>query len=42
MRVTARWGAFREDEGGGEHCHEGTIAWFHQCSFDWLDGVLGI
>jgi hypothetical protein len=32
--------AFREDEGGGEHCHEGAIALFHQRTFDWLDGVL--
>jgi pimeloyl-ACP methyl ester carboxylesterase len=32
--------AFREDEGGGEHCHEGAIALFHQRAFDWLDTVL--
>ncbi|MBY8855584.1 alpha/beta fold hydrolase [Nocardia sp. CA2R105] len=32
---------FREDEGGGEHCHEGATALFHQRTFDWLDGVLG-
>ncbi|WP_020658232.1 alpha/beta hydrolase family protein [Amycolatopsis benzoatilytica] len=31
---------FREAEGGGEHCHEGAIAQFHQCTFDWLDTVL--
>ncbi len=31
---------FREDEGGGEHCHEGAIALFHQHTFDWLDTVL--
>jgi dienelactone hydrolase len=30
---------FREDEGGGEHCHEGAIALFHQRTFDWLDTV---
>jgi dienelactone hydrolase len=32
--------AFREDEGGGEHCHEGAIALWHQRTFDWLDTVL--
>jgi pimeloyl-ACP methyl ester carboxylesterase len=32
--------AFREDEGGGEHCHEGAIALFHQRTFDWLDTSL--
>jgi pimeloyl-ACP methyl ester carboxylesterase len=32
--------SFREDEGGGEHCHVGAIALFHQRTFDWLDGVL--
>jgi pimeloyl-ACP methyl ester carboxylesterase len=32
--------AFREDEGGGEHCHEGAIAQFHQRAFDWLDALL--
>ncbi|MEU5698025.1 alpha/beta hydrolase family protein [Streptomyces aurantiacus] len=31
---------FREDEGGGEHCHEGALSLFHQRSFDWLDTVL--
>ena len=31
---------FREDEGGGEHCHEGALALFHQRTFDWLDTVL--
>ncbi len=31
---------FRENEGGGEHCHEGTLSLFHQRSFDWLDTVL--
>jgi pimeloyl-ACP methyl ester carboxylesterase len=31
---------FREDEGGGEHCHEGAIALWHQRTFDWLDTVL--
>jgi pimeloyl-ACP methyl ester carboxylesterase len=29
--------SFRENEGGGEHCHEGAIALFHQRTFDWLD-----
>ncbi|WP_194926463.1 alpha/beta hydrolase family protein [Catenulispora pinisilvae] len=33
---------FREDEGGGEHCHEGAVALFHQCTFDWLDTVLAV
>jgi pimeloyl-ACP methyl ester carboxylesterase len=33
---------FREDEGGGEHCHEGALALWHQRAFDWLDGVLGV
>ncbi|WP_224403504.1 alpha/beta hydrolase [Pseudonocardia sp. ICBG1034] len=32
---------FREDEGGGEHCHEGALLLFHQRTFDWLDTVLG-
>lgn len=32
--------AFREDEGGGEHCHEGAIALWHQRTFDWLSTVL--
>jgi pimeloyl-ACP methyl ester carboxylesterase len=32
--------AFREDEGGGEHCHEGAIALWHQRAFDWLDTAL--
>lgn len=27
---------FREDEGGGEHCHVGAVALFHQRTFDWL------
>ena len=31
---------FPEDEGGGEHCHEGTTSLFHQRTFDWLDTVL--
>jgi pimeloyl-ACP methyl ester carboxylesterase len=31
---------FREDEGGGEHCHAGAISLFHQRTFDWLDTVL--
>lgn len=31
---------FPEDEGGGEHCHEGATLRFHQVAFDWLDGVL--
>lgn len=31
---------FREDEGGGEHCHEGVVALFHQRTFDWLDTPL--
>lgn len=30
---------FPEDEGGGEHCHEGASALFHQRTFDWLDGT---
>jgi predicted alpha/beta-fold hydrolase len=30
---------FREDEGGGEHCHEGALALWHQRAFDWLDTV---
>jgi dienelactone hydrolase len=29
--------AFREDEGGGEHCHVGAVALWHQRTFDWLD-----
>jgi pimeloyl-ACP methyl ester carboxylesterase len=31
---------FREDEGAGEHCHEGALSLFHQRTFDWLDTVL--
>jgi alpha-beta hydrolase superfamily lysophospholipase len=31
---------FREDEGGGEHCHEGALALWHQATFDWLDTLL--
>lgn len=31
---------FPEDEGGGEHCHEGATLRFHQVAFDWLDGVV--
>lgn len=31
---------FREDEGGGEHCHEGAVSVFHQRTFDWLDTVI--
>ncbi|MER6442687.1 alpha/beta fold hydrolase [Streptomyces sp. NPDC001185] len=31
---------FREDEGAGEHCHEGAISLFHQRTFDWLDTQL--
>jgi len=27
----------REDEGAGEHCHEGAVFPFHQRTFDWLD-----
>jgi pimeloyl-ACP methyl ester carboxylesterase len=26
-----------EAEGAGEHCHEGSMARFHQVIFDWLD-----
>lgn len=32
--------SFREDEGAGEHCHEGAMFLFHQRTFDWLDTVL--
>ncbi|MEU0804915.1 alpha/beta fold hydrolase [Streptomyces sp. NPDC005970] len=32
--------SFREDEGAGEHCHEGALALFHQRTFDWLDTML--
>ncbi|WP_413797685.1 alpha/beta hydrolase family protein [Streptomyces iranensis] len=32
--------SFREDEGAGEHCHEGAVFLFHQRTFDWLDTVL--
>ena len=32
--------SFREDEGGGEHCHAGAMALWHQRAFDWLDTVL--
>ncbi|MEU8718653.1 alpha/beta fold hydrolase [Streptomyces sp. NPDC048663] len=33
---------FREDEGAGEHCHEGALFLFHQRTFDWLDTILAI
>jgi hypothetical protein len=32
--------SFPEDEGGGEHCHEGALSVFHQRTFDWLDTVV--
>ncbi|MFE5118266.1 alpha/beta hydrolase [Streptomyces sp. NPDC056669] len=32
--------SFREDEGAGEHCHEGALSLFHQRTFDWLDTLL--
>ncbi|SDW92261.1 Lysophospholipase, alpha-beta hydrolase superfamily [Saccharopolyspora shandongensis] len=32
--------SFREDEGAGEHCHEGALSLFHQRTFDWLDTAL--
>jgi pimeloyl-ACP methyl ester carboxylesterase len=32
--------SFWEEEGAGEHCHEGAISLFHQRTFDWLDTVL--
>ena len=28
---------FAEADGGGEHCHEGALALWHQRTFDWLD-----
>jgi hypothetical protein len=28
---------FAEADGGGEHCHEGALAVWHQRAFDWLD-----
>lgn len=28
---------FAEADGGGEHCHEGALALWHQRAFDWLD-----
>jgi dienelactone hydrolase len=31
---------FREEEGAGEHCHEGAVLMFHQRTFDWLDTLL--
>ncbi|MGW6062290.1 alpha/beta hydrolase family protein [Streptomyces sp. NPDC055189] len=31
---------FPEAEGGGEHCHEGAVALWHQRTFDWLDTLL--
>jgi alpha-beta hydrolase superfamily lysophospholipase len=31
---------FREDEGAGEHCHEGALSLWHQRAFDSLDTVL--
>ncbi|MER6442320.1 alpha/beta fold hydrolase [Streptomyces sp. NPDC001185] len=31
---------FREDEGGGEHCHDGAIHLYHQRTFDWIDTFL--
>ncbi|MFJ3699626.1 alpha/beta hydrolase family protein [Streptomyces sp. NPDC090052] len=34
--------SFREEEGGGEHCHEGAVALWHQRTFDWLDTVFTV
>ncbi|WP_433509202.1 alpha/beta hydrolase family protein [Nonomuraea sp. CA-143628] len=34
--------SFREDEGAGEHCHEGALSLFHQRTFDWLDTLLAV
>ncbi|HJP76988.1 MAG TPA: hypothetical protein VJ914_22150 [Pseudonocardiaceae bacterium] len=31
------WTFFAEADGGGEHCHEGALAVWHQRAFDWLD-----
>lgn len=31
---------FKEADGGGEHCHEGALALWHQQAFDWLDQTL--
>jgi dipeptidyl aminopeptidase/acylaminoacyl peptidase len=31
------WYVFAEADGGGEHCHEGALALWHQRAFDWLD-----
>ncbi|HEX3780107.1 MAG TPA: alpha/beta fold hydrolase [Pseudonocardiaceae bacterium] len=31
---------FAEADGGGEHCHEGALAVWHQRAFDWLDSAL--
>lgn len=33
--------SFWEEEGAGEHCHEGAISLFYQRTLDWLDTVLG-
>jgi dienelactone hydrolase len=30
---------FAEADGGGEHCHEGALALWHQRAFDWLDNT---
>ena len=30
---------FAEADGGGEHCHEGALAVWHQRAFDWLDST---
>lgn len=32
--------SFPESEGGGEHCHEGALALWHQRAFDWVDRIL--
>ena len=32
--------SFREDEGAGEHCHEGALSRWHQRTFDSLDTIL--
>ena len=31
---------FREDEGAGEHCQDGSMSALHQVVFDWLDATL--
>jgi dienelactone hydrolase len=40
LTCTKHYISFAEKDGGGEHCHEGAVALWHQQAFDWLDDLL--